>query len=426
MSQELFYSFQTCRPFRAARGLLPFFVFILFIGLSQSNAEEKIKAPRTALDATSPFSKISVREMFERETTSIVDLSDPEEKREPEKPAEKKDTFALEGSKSDGKNGGEVDLTPADRAALDDIKRSRNKTDIISPDENLPVRPSDDSPGSIKGMSDALDNGDLETAHRYGEQFVRYLKDLTFKVQQMSQIILEALASQGVVDEEDVDGADQLLNRQFADTRAREGMIIRPTHDDALTRIKPDPSGQANVFFFFSLNCSYCRYMAPDVERLWRVVKNDPKHVRMAALTIGPTPKAWSDSYKQYTGLTMPIAEGSEIAKKFNVRFVPSVVIVSPTNKVAYLKTGQQDFQRLYEFLRTVQGRSTEITPELIKLVDRPIGEVELLRAKDIRIEKAANRQGKSRATSTAHSVVTPAGSNNRARLNPKEAVGRF
>lgn len=113
--------------------------------------------------------------------------------------------------------------------------------------------------------------------------------------------------------------------------------------------------------------------MAPDVERLWQAVKGD-RNVKMVALTLGSYSSSWINSYREYTGLTMPIFEGAEIAKKFNIGLVPAVVVVSPADNKAYVKTGQQDFVRLYEFVRVAQGLPATITPQLQRLATMPVG----------------------------------------------------
>jgi hypothetical protein len=94
----------------------------------------------------------------------------------------------------------------------------------------------------------------------------------------------------------------------------------------------------------------------------------------MVGLTLGSTAKEWISAYKEYTGMTLPIFNGEQVAKQFKVAFVPAVVIVAPNAKTAYLKTGKIDFTRLYEVVRKTQGQSTELSPEGIKLLNAKIG----------------------------------------------------
>jgi hypothetical protein len=103
------------------------------------------------------------------------------------------------------------------------------------------------------------------------------------------------------------------------------------------------------------------------------VNKKDRK-VKFVSLSTAAMPTEWATAYKQYTGMTMPMFEGTAIAKRLNVGFVPAVVVVTPNNKKAYLKTGQQSFQRLYEFVRTAQGAPIALSPEAEHVQAQTIG----------------------------------------------------
>lgn len=248
---------------------------------------------------------------------------------------------------------------------------------ITPPDENAKVRINPEAPGPFIAMADAYQKGDITNAKLYARQFVRYLSDLMFQVRAITQLIGEAMVAEGTIDEEDWVGVEQYLDYEMALARQETASPIKITHEEAMKRIAADPKGEAEIYYFFTLNCSWCRKMAPDVERLWRVAKSDPR-LKMVALTLGPTEKEWIGTYRDYTGLTVPIFNGQELAKTFRVRFVPAVVIAAPNTKALYLKTGQQSFERLYDFVRTVQGHSGKITPAIQKLMETPIGRLEL------------------------------------------------
>ena len=251
------------------------------------------------------------------------------------------------------------------------------KSHLSAPDERAQVRINPEMPGPFIGMATAYQAGDVVTAAKYADQLVQYQLDVIFQARELADLMGKALVRQGLIDEDDYVGASQYYAWKTATAREEAGDPIRPTHEEALRRIKADPSSEAEIYYFFTLNCSWCRYMAADVERLWRAVKKDQK-VKMVALTLGPTPIDWVKEYRQYTGMTVPMAEGAEVARSFNVAFVPAVVVVSPGLKHAYVKTGQQDFKRLYEFVRTVQGLPPNYTPEIQKIADSVIGEMEM------------------------------------------------
>jgi thiol-disulfide isomerase/thioredoxin len=218
-----------------------------------------------------------------------------------------------------------------------------------------------------------------------------------FEVKEISKIIGKALIRQGTIEEDDWVGVEQYLEWELASARDATGAAIRPTHQEALKRIVPDNKGEVQIYYFFSLSCTYCRKMASDIERLWQVTKGDSK-IKFVALTVTPETKPLVASYRKYTGLTAPIFEGSKTAKSFNVAFIPAVVIVTPSNNVAYIKSGQQQFVELYETVRTAQGLPTTLTPEIERLIKAPIGEEE---AKTFRARLATPKQDQESAVHT-------------------------
>ncbi len=248
------------------------------------------------------------------------------------------------------------------------------------PGEDVPVRLNKEAPGPFIDMTLAHRSGDKALANAYADQYVRYLVNLMYEVRELTGLIGGALVRQGIIDEESWVGVEQYVDYEFAKSRSELGSPLKPTHDESLKRIVSDTNHEVEVYYFFTLNCKHCREMAPDVERLWRIAKSDPR-IKMAGFTLGPQPKTWIESYRNYTGLSMQIFNGAAIAKEFRVAFVPSMVIVTPATKKAYLKTGAQDFSRLYEFLRTAQGLPPVVTSAEEKLINIPIGEIETARA---------------------------------------------
>lgn len=251
---------------------------------------------------------------------------------------------------------------------------------IYPPDVRAPVRINPEAPGPFKSMAVAHQQGDYTLATQYADQYVRYQVDLMFEVRALTQLVGEALVRQGVVDEEDWVGVSQFLEMESAGVRETSGSALRATHDLALRQIKPDLAGKAEVFFFFTPDCRWCRDMAPDVERLWRVAEKDA-NLNVIVLTAAQTSPALVEAFRDYTGLTMPIMDGTRAAKSFRIGFVPAIVVLSPTQEVAYLQTGSQTFERMYEFVRKVQGQPLEMSSELQKFVSAPIGEVEIQQA---------------------------------------------
>ena len=118
-------------------------------------------------------------------------------------------------------------------------------------------------------MISAKRNGDQSTAEAYAQQFVRYQQDLFFEVRDMVSLIGNALIKEKVIDDDDWVGAGQMIDYELAKTRLEIGATLKPTHEAAMKRITGDSNQEVEIFYFFSLDCSWCRYMASDIERLW-------------------------------------------------------------------------------------------------------------------------------------------------------------
>lgn len=271
---------------------------------------------------------------------------------------------------------------------------------ILPPDQNAKVRINPEAPGPFIAMADAFQRGDDVEAKAYARQFVRYLVDLMFQVKAITNLIGEAMVEEGTIEEDSWVGVEQYLDVELAEARSAVNSQVRPTHEEALKRIKADVKGEAEIYYFFSLSSSYARKMAPDVERLWQIAKKDPS-LKMVALSLSPESNEYVSAYRRYTGLTAPIMTGTELAKTFRVAFVPTLVVVAPNGGAAYMKTGQQDFRRMYEFVRTVQGKGIAFTPDAEKLVLTKIGNAEkngLATASPANAPTGANDQGLARA----------------------------
>lgn len=271
---------------------------------------------------------------------------------------------------------------------------SANPTDhLTAPDARAAMRINPEAPGPFIGLAEAYFRGDGPVAKLYARQFVRYLTDMMFAVKDITSLIGEAMIEQGQIDDEEWVGVEQYLDYELTKARNANGSMLKATNEDALKRITPDPKGEIEIYYFFTLNSSFARKMAPDVERLWRIAKKDPR-IKMVALTLGAQPKEFIESYRKYTGLTVPIFNGELVAKTFNVAFVPALVVVSPNLKTVYLKTGQQSFERLYKLVRTAQGDNPELSKEALALMKQKIGKSEPVSNQRIITTSSSSRNG--------------------------------
>ena len=268
------------------------------------------------------------------------------------------------------------------------------KDPILDPSVRTSVRLDPSAPAEAKGLFGSIRMGKHKLAAKYATALVRKQKNYFFEIRQFTKIYGEALVRENALEKEDWVGAEQMLEIEMARTRNDMSALLKPDHDTAMRRIVPDPKGKAQILYFFSLSCSWCRHMAPDIERLWRVAQAD-ENISMAALTIGKAPKTWVNEYRKFSGLNVPIYDGEKIAKQFNIRFVPTIVVIAPTTNKAYTKSGQQSFARMYQFVRTVQGIPAQLSPTIKELIHTPIGEREILQAKKAGIKVASASRGR-------------------------------
>ena len=82
----------------------------------------------------------------------------------------------------------------------------------------------------------------------------------------------------------------------------------------------------------------------------------------------------------EYTGLDIPVYPGEKAAEALHLAFLPAIVVVSPSNNLSYLKTGQTSYRHMYEFVRTVQGLPTEMNDNQKKLSSLIVGQYEGLK----------------------------------------------
>lgn len=233
-----------------------------------------------------------------------------------------------------------------------------------------------DAPKSFINLHRHYQAGEMDLARESAGQYVEYWVNLLFDTKQISGMILEAMMAKGLINEEQAQGAVQFQDWMSASERDKRGDKIRATHDLSLKRIVPDTEAKAEVYYFFALNCQYCRDMAPDVERLRRALEKD-KRVSVQALAVGNPPRDWVEQFKDYAGWQLPVYNGDKIAQDLHIGFLPSLVVLSPSGKTSYVKTGQVSFDRMYEFVRTVQGLPIQESAAIAGLKNTAIGFME-------------------------------------------------
>lgn len=352
------------------------------------SVQKRHKGKGTKVEAKTPKAKAAKAKAAKVQTAGLPELNLPPlhlpNVQQPIYVTNAENLFADPAPVAEDAKQKELEQTP-DSPKLSEVSATQAQSPAPVTPPAAPARSvgmlSSETPDSFRGMVESYRQGNTQGAAFHADQFVTELVNLMFEVRVYTQLIGEAMIRQGVIDEEDWVGVGQYLSRELAKAGEENGSLLKTTHEQALKRITPDAKGEAEIYFFFTLDCNWCREMAPDVERLWRVVEKDKK-LKMVALSPQPYLVEWVESFREYTGLTLPIYNGKDFTKAFKIGYVPALVVVAPNSKTSYIKTGKQDFVRLYEFVRAVQGKSRELPPDLKELIATPIGQVEVARSK--------------------------------------------
>lgn len=290
----------------------------------------------------------------------------------------------LKEEKPEGKNGAKVEESKAPVHNTLEFQTSEiSKKTFLPPDQTPQVAINPEAPSSVISMIESNRRGDKVTAKSYAKQFVRMLQNYFFEVREITELIGDALIEENAIKEDDWVGASQGIDIELAKTRLEKGIPIKPTHDVAMTRIVPDPKKEVEIYFLFTRSCSYCRLMAPDVERIYQVVKGDER-VKLTGLVVGAGDEIWLKEFRAYTGVTFPVFDGTDLAKSLNLKYMPVILVVSPNGQKSYFKSGQQTFDRMYEFVRVAQGLPVEDSSILQSIIKTPIGEGERLIAASV------------------------------------------
>lgn len=240
----------------------------------------------------------------------------------------------------------------------------------------------DDAQPSLACGIEAIDRGDSETAAACARQYVRYLVDVMYLVTEWTEYVGQAFIEEKVIEEEEWHGVPDIIDRSLVTAGAEMGSFVRPSIDHALERVEADPDGKIEILYFFSLANDYSRLMSPDAERVWRLVKDDPR-VSMTGLVKGETPESWVNAFREFSDLTMPVRDGNEVARQLNVSVAPSFVVITESNSKAYIISGQQSFENIYSLYRAAQGKGTELTKQAKALLKKPLGRLEQLAMKE-------------------------------------------
>jgi len=103
--------------------------------------------------------------------------------------------------------------------------------------------------------------------------------------------------------------------------------------------------GKELVLFFFTFECPHCRRAMPFIKDIYR------QGHQVLGVVYSTRPKEL-DKKRKKAGLTFPIMIGTkEFQKAFNIRGVPTMILIAPDGTKAGRFTGSKGAKRLQESL---------------------------------------------------------------------------
>ncbi len=193
------------------------------------------------------------------------------------------------------------------------------------PDQNVPLPGREDAPAPFRAMMASLELGDTELAQKYAKQYVKYLKGVQTKTDEVMALVNKAMSAEGMIQKQELldDEAPAVVEQGFDEEKARDDVQV------ALKDTVPqDPFGEVDVYFFFKMDDENSRLVLPEIAAFYAVIKDDPK-IKFVALSLDNASREDLQEYKDTLGITFPIRGGIKLAKKLNVSAVPATLIMT-------------------------------------------------------------------------------------------------
>jgi hypothetical protein len=263
------------------------------------------------------------------------------------------------------------------------------------PDRESPIKAIDNAPAPFKGMMAALEAKRQDVALRYARQYVRHLKNLRERSEQVMGLTntalekeaadSEAAAQKLLQSDREVDSQARALIEnagQLKDSSKDSGQdteafgFKEPTsgglRDSApmateagereLVRRKyagklpVDPQGKVDIYFFFQPSDPASLQMAAEIEKLYRAAKGRG-NVNLIGMSSTPLTPSQEKSLRAKAGVSFPIADGSKLQEIFEVTSYPTTVLVSQSTSQSHVETGFKRSFYLDEMLKLMEGK---------------------------------------------------------------------
>lgn len=120
-----------------------------------------------------------------------------------------------------------------------------------------------------------------------------------------------------------------------------------------------DPKGQVQMYFFLKPIDPQAMKMAPQIQTVANTFAKDPR-VKIIGFTLGQAMGAQVARFRQATGASFPIVDGSAMAQMLQLSVSPTVVLVSPSTGQSFTEFGVRPAYYLEEMVKLMQGKGVK------------------------------------------------------------------
>jgi hypothetical protein len=216
-----------------------------------------------------------------------------------------------------------------------------------NPEEDPVIPAEEKAPVPFKAMMAAMDSGNDELAYKYARQYVRYMRNMSERVERTAQFQELAVEREGIrpgmlkenpytkLLEDDL--AKEETKEKFEisgiDPRAQKLINAAQMQEDSENPIQfSDPKGEIDAYLFFMLGDAKSISNAKIFQTVANKFSNNPK-INFQAFSRQPYPKEDINAFMNKTGLNVKVSDGGTKVIALGITDTSSIVLVARNSK---------------------------------------------------------------------------------------------
>jgi hypothetical protein len=267
------------------------------------------------------------------------------------------------------------------------------------PNEDEEIKPIDNAPKPFKGMMAALNSGQDELAFQYAKKYVRYLKTLQDRNQEITGYVGKAMVREGMAGSEtwisnkEYAKQQELLDKDLERSKTdKSGDVTKSTNDERVRalvdRARQDEDrsasldgassenearlrarealslkvpvakdGKVDAYVFLKLADTSSQKMAQEIEKLNRSVSKE-HGVNLVVFSVDKLSNEQLQAFSAQYQLSYQVQPGDVLAKNMKVTSTPATILIQPATGYRMVEQGAKNFFYLDELIKIMQGRS--------------------------------------------------------------------